>query len=296
MADYILSCCTCADLTAQRFKDLGVETIGFHYTLNGVEREDDCWQSLSAGEFYETLRNGAETSTAQVNIAEYLSYFGKFLSRGLDVVHICLSSGISGTYNAAKNAANIAAEQYPDRHVYVVDSLCASSGFGFFVDALAAKRDEGLTAPQLTEWAEANKKKVQHWFFSTDLSYYVRGGRISRTAGIFGGVFHICPLLHVDDGGHLKPQSKIRGKERVIREIVKRMQKYARDGANYNGKCFLCQSACRADAQAVADLITAAFPHLDGKPEIFDIGATIGSHTGPDTVALFFWGQERTAD
>ena len=296
MSDYILSCCSTADLTAERFRQLRIETIGFHYTVNGVERLDDCWQSMSADEFYKTLRKGAETSTAQVNIAEYLAYFGSFLSQGLDIVHICLSSGISGTYNAAKNAANIAAEQYPDRKVWVVDSLCASSGFGLLMDTLAAKRDEGLSAQELAAWAEANKRKLQHWFFSTDLSYYVKGGRISRTAGIFGGVFHICPLLHVDDGGHLKPQSKVRGKERVIREIVKRMQKHARDGANYNGKCFLCQADCMEDAQAVADLVSAAFPKLDGKPEIFDIGATIGSHTGPDTVALFFWGDERTPD
>ena len=293
MSDYILSCCSTADLTAERFKALNIETIGFHYTVNGVEHLDDCWQSMSAEEFYRTLRKGAETSTAQVNIAEYLSYFGTFLRQGKDIVHICLSSGISGTYNAAKNAANIAAEQYPERKVWVVDSLAASSGFGLLMDTLAEKRDEGLSAPELAAWAEANKRKLQHWFFSTDLSYYVKGGRISKTAGIFGGVFHICPLLHVDGEGHLKPYSKVRGKERVIREIVKRMQKHARDGADYDGKCFLCQADCLPDAKAVADLVSAAFPKLSGKPEIFDIGATIGSHTGPDTVALFFWGDER---
>ena len=293
MQEYILSCCTAADLSAERFKELGLETLGFHYTLNGVERVDDAWQSLSSDEFYKTLRGGADTSTAQINIAEYLNYFGRFLAQGKDVVHVCLSSGISGTYNSARNAAAIAAEQYPDRHVYVVDSLCASSGFGFLMDAMARKRDEGLSAPELVRWAEENKKKVQHWFFSTDLSYYVRGGRVSKTAGVFGGVFHICPLLHVDEGGHLKPQSKVRGKERVIREIVKRMQKFARDGLDYDGKCFLCHADCIQDARAVADLVVESFPKLDGKPEIFDIGATIGSHTGPETVALFFWGEER---
>lgn len=130
--------------------------------------------------------------------------------------------------------------------------------------------------------------------FSTDLTSYIRGGRISRTAGFVGKALNICPLLNMDSEGRLIPRSKCRGKKQVIREIVKRMEEHAQDGLSYSGKCYISQSACRADAEEVARLVKERFPKLDGEVQINDIGTVIGSHTGPGTVALFFWGDERT--
>ena len=134
---------------------------------------------------------------------------------------------------------------------------------------------------------------MHHWFFSTDLSFYVRGGRISRAAGLFGSLLNICPLLNMDNFGRLIPRSKLRGKRKAISEIVERMEQHAENGLNYAGKCFISNSACYDDARQVADLVEQRFPHLNGKVLINDIGTTIGSHTGPGTVALFFWGDER---
>ena len=142
-------------------------------------------------------------------------------------------------------------------------------------------------------WAEANKLKLQHWFFSTDLTFYVKGGRITKTAGFVGGILNICPLLNVDREGKLIPRYKIRTKKKVIEAIVHQMELHAEDGLDYSDKCYMCHSACYEDARAVADLVEKRFPKLKGKVEINDIGTTIGSHTGPGTVALFFWGQER---
>lgn len=294
MSDYVLSCCSTADLTREHFQSRDIHYVCFHFAIDGKEYADDLGISMSFEDFYARMAEGADTRTSQVNISEYVSYFSEFLEKGLDVVHVCLSSGISGTINSARNAALIVGERYPDRKVYIIDSLGASSGYGLLMDGAADKRDEGLSAQELADWIEANRLKLHHWFFSTDLTSYVRGGRISKTAAIFGGLLEICPLLNMDDQGRLIPRNKIRTKKKVIKEIVDRMMTYARDGLDYNGKCYISNSACLEDAKAVAALVEESFPKLNGKVEINHVGTTIGAHTGPGTVALFFWGSERT--
>ena len=293
MSDYVLSCCSTADLTHEHFESRDIHYICFHYFLDEKEYPDDLGQSVPFDQFYDAMSKGADTRTAQVSIGEYVDYFTPFLEQGKDIVHVSLSSGLSGTVNAAKNAALIVRERFPERNVYVIDSLGASSGYGLLMDRAADKRDEGLSAEELAKWVEENRLKVHHWFFSTDLSFYVKGGRISKTAAFFGGMLDICPLLNMDNLGRLIPRYKIRTKKKVIRTIVDKMEEYARDGLDYDGKCYICNSACLADARQVADLVEARFPKLNGKVEIYNIGTTIGSHTGPGTVALFFWGSER---
>lgn len=154
-------------------------------------------------------------------------------------------------------------------------------------------RDEGKTLEEVYDFAMKNRLKVHHWFFSTDLTFYVRGGRISKASGAIGGLLGICPLLNMDNEGRLIPRFKIRTKKKVIKKIVDQMEENAEGGLSYSGKCYISQSACYDDARAVADLIEERFPNLNGKVEINNIGTTIGSHTGPGTVALFFWGKER---
>ena len=294
MSDYILSCCSTADLSKEHFVSRDIHYVCFHYFLNGVEYPDDLGQSIPFPDFYKAMADGAETSTSQVNISEYLDMWTPFLEKGKDVLHLTLSTGISGTYNSAESAAAIARERYPERKIYVVDSLGASSGYGLLMDTLADKRDAGMSVDELRDWAEANKLRLHHWFFSTDLSFYVKGGRISKAAGIFGGLLSICPLLNMDDLGRLIPREKIRTKQKVIRTIVDRMQETAENGLDYDGKCFISMSACEEDAREVARLVEERFPKLNGRVLINNIGTTIGSHTGPGTVALFFWGVPRT--
>ncbi len=293
MSDYILSCCSTADLSAEHMERRGLHHICFHYFLNGVEHTDDLGASMPFDVFYRLIAEGAETRTSQVNISEYLNYFTRFLEEGKDILHVTLSSGISGSYGSACNAALIARERYPERKIHIVDSLGASSGYGLLMDKLADLRDAGMGIDELRDWTEEHKLELHHWFFSTDLTHYIRGGRISKTAGVIGGLLSICPLLDMDVSGHLIPRSKIRTKQKVIQEIVARMEKYARDGAAYSGKCYVSHSACYEDARAVADLVEARFPKLEGKVLINNVGTVIGSHTGPGTVALFFWGEKR---
>ncbi|MDE5891989.1 MAG: DegV family protein, partial [Acetatifactor sp.] len=215
------------------------------------------------------------------------------LKEGLDILHLTLSSGISGTINSAMIARDTLGEKYPERKIYVLDSLAASSGYGLLMDKLADLRDGGMSIDDLYHWAEDNRLNLQHWFFTSDLTYLIRGGRVSKAAGFVGGVLNICPLLNVDYQGRLINRAKIRTKRKVIQATVDKMKKHAQDGADYSGKCYISQSACMEDARAVADLVEAAFPKLQGKVVINDIGTTIGSHTGPGTVALFFWGDKR---
>ncbi len=293
MANYRITCCSTVDLSAEHLQARQVSYLPFHYYLDDVSHSDDLFTSMSAEEFYSALKNGAEPKTAQVNTDEYIEYFTKILEEGEDILHIALSSGLSGSYNSARVAKDILTEKYPDRKIYVVDSLAASSGFGLLIDGVADKRDEGLSIDELYAWVEENKKKLHHWFFSTDLTFFVKGGRLSRVAGWFGTVLKICPLLNVSHDGKLTPRFKVRGKEKVKAEIVARMHEYALDGDQYSGKCFISHADCYEDAKAVADAVEATFPKLSGKVVINNIGPTIGCHTGPGTVALFFWGAER---
>lgn len=293
MSDYILSCCSTADLSKEHFERRDVHYICFHYLLNGESYPDDLGQSIAFEDFYKMMAEGAETKTSQVNVAEFVDYFRPFLEDGKDILHVTLSSGISGVINSAQTAAELLAEEFPDRKIYIVDSLGASSGYGLIMETLADMRDEGKSVDEVHEWIEANKLRMHHWFFSTDLTFYVKGGRISKASGFFGTMLNICPLLNMDNLGRLIPREKIRTKKKVISTIVDRMEECADDGLDYSGKCFISQSACVEDAKAVAALIEERFPKLNGKVEINYVGTTIGSHTGPGTVALFFWGKER---
>ena len=295
MSEYILSCCSTADLSKEHFEKRNIRYICFHYTLGGTSYPDDLGQSVPFQEFYARMAAGEEPKTSQVNVDEFLAYFEPMLQEGRDVLHVSLSSGLSGSVNSARIAAEELREKYPERKLYIVDSLGASSGYGLLVDTLADLRDAGKSLEEVRDFAEENKLKLHHWFFSTDLTFYVKGGRISKAAGWFGTALKICPLLNMDNEGHLIPRQKIRGKKAVIQQIVKEMESHAQNGHDYSGKCFISESACYEDARAVADLVEAAFPHLNGKVIINSVGTTIGSHTGPGTVALFFWGDERTA-
>ncbi len=293
MSEYILSCCSTADMSKEYFIKRDIQYICFHYELDGVPYMDDLGDSMDINEFYQRMQEGADTKTSTINAEEFMEYFEPFLKEGKDILHLTLSSGITSVLNSAMIAKEELEEKYPERKIFIVDSLAASSGYGLLMDKLADLKDEGKSITEVRDYAIANRLKLNHWFFSSDLTFYVKGGRVSKTAGFVGGVLNICPLLNVDFEGKLIPRQKIRTKKKAIIEIVKKMEQLAEDGFDYSGKCFISNSACYEDAKAVADLIEERFPKLDGPVQIENIGTTIGSHTGPGTVALFFWGAQR---
>ena len=295
MNPYILSCCSTFDLDKEYFEKRNISYACFHFSINGKNYTDDLGQSISFKDFYKTIsQKGTEVKTSQVNVGEFIEYFTPFLEKGLDILHVSLSSGLSGVYNSALIAKKELEEKFPERKIYVVDSLGGSSGGGLLMDKLADLRDSGKTIDELFNWAEENKLNIHHWFFSTDLSFYIRGGRISKAAGLVGTLLKICPVLNVNSMGKLTPVLKVRTKAKAIEEAFNTMVENAQDGENYAERCFISHSDCYEDAKALADLIENHFKHLKGKVKINHIGTTIGSHTGPGTVALFFWGKKRT--
>lgn len=295
MSEFVLSCCSTVDLPDEVLKSRDLHFIPFHYILGDKEYVDDLGKTIPYDKFYQAMEDGAMTKTSQVSVGEYMDYFSKFLEQGKDILHVTLSTGISGTYNSAVTASNILHEKFPDRKIFIVDSKGASSGYGLFMDKLADLRDEGKTIEEIRNFAEENKLRLNHWFFSTDLKYYVRGGRISKASGFFGGLLKICPLLNMDEDGKLIPREKIRTIKKVEQAIYEKMVECADNGLDYDGKVFISESNCMDYARAVADLVEANFKHINGgKVQIYSIGTTIGSHTGPGTVALFFWGKKRS--
>ncbi|MBQ9742370.1 MAG: DegV family protein [Ruminococcus sp.] len=293
MQNFIISCCSYTDFPAQKMKDMDVKYICTPYMVDGKTYIDDLGETTDYAKFYQSMADGAMTNTYQLNQNDFADYFRELLAEGKDILHFSLSSGLSGVSNSARLAIEAMKEEFPDRKILLVDSLAASSGFGMLVEKASELRAEGKTLEETYDWIEANKLKLHHWFFTTDLTYFVRGGRVSKASGFIGGVLGICPLLNVSNIGKLIPRYKIRGKKKVIAEIVERMKECADGGLDYSGKVYMSQSACRADAEEVAKLVKENFKNIDGDVNICDIGTTIGSHTGPGTVALFFWGKER---
>lgn len=296
MPSYVLTCCSTADLSKEYFAQRNIPYVCFHFTMDGVEYADDLGQSMPFDEFYARIAAGAMPTTSLVNTAQFIAFFEPLLKEGKDILHLSFSSGLSGTYASALLAQEELRERYPERTLTIVDSLGASSGYGLMVDALADMRDAGASLAESVAWIEANKLNLHHWFFSTDLTHYKRGGRISPTAFVVGSLLNINPLMNMDDGGHLTPRFKINGKKRVMREIVKQMELHAENGLDYDKKCFISNSACLEDAKTVAALVEETFPKLNGKVLINSVGTVVGSHTGPGTVALFFWGDSRKKD
>ncbi|SEG35110.1 EDD domain protein, DegV family [Eubacterium ruminantium] len=293
MAEYVISGCSSADLSKSWMERKNIEYIEFSYELGGKQYKDDFGMSVPPHELYERMLAGEDAKTSQISVGEYADHFRRILSSGKDLIHVTLSTGISGTYNSAVLAANDVKEEFPDRKIYIVDSMAASAGFGLLLDRMADLRDKGMSIEMLYAWTEENKLRAVHWFFSTDLTFYIKGGRVTKTAGFIGNILSICPLLNVDYMGRLIPREKIRTKKKVIRRIVDKMKEEAENGVNYDDICFISHSDCLEDAEAVMKLIEEEFPKMKGKIRLFPIGATIGCHTGPGTVALFFWGKKR---
>ncbi len=293
MTGYEVTCCSTADMTYEYFQERKIPYVCFHFVMDGVRYKDDLGFSMPFDEFYRRIDGGAQPTTSQVNIGEFIDFFEPILQEGKDILHMTLSTGLSGSYNSAIAARNQLLEKYPERKIFIVDSLGASTGYGLLVDLAADLRDKGEDVDTVHKWVEDNKLRIHHWFFTTDLSHLKRGGRISAASAFMGSLLEICPLMDVNHEGRLTPRQKVRGKKRIIEEMVKKMEIHAEGGIDYAGKCFMSHSACYDDAREVADLVEERFPNIDGPVLINSVGTVIGSHTGPGTVALFFVGDER---
>ena len=293
MSEYVLSCCSTADYPTEFFEQRDVPYVCFHYHMDGVTHTDNLYADITPHEFFSKIMDGSQPTTSQVAVGEYIEFWEPYLAAGKDVLHVTLSSGISGTYGSACIAASQLAERYPDRTVRVIDSLNASAGFGLLMEYMADLRDAGMGMTELAAWAEEHKLDLNAWFYVSDLECLKRGGRVSKTSALIATALKICPVLNIDNAGKLIPREKIRTKKKAQARLAAACVEHMDGGAAYAGKCSISHSDCLADAQEVARLITEQVPALAGKIRISDIGTVIGSHTGPGTVAVFFMGAKR---
>jgi DegV family protein with EDD domain len=292
MAEYKITCGSTCDLTADHLRGLDIGYAKYHYIIDGVDHLDDLFEGRTPEDFYGEIDRGALPTTSQVTAGELIDLIEPILAAGYDVLHIEFSSGLSGGWQSAVAAKAELDKKYPERKLLIVDSLAASSGYGLLVDRAAELKRGGMGIDELYSWLESNKLKLRHWFFTTNLAHLKRGGRVSGPAAAIGGMLNICPVMDVNSQGKLIVRKKVMGKKKAIKELYNLMCTQAVDGEGYSGKCFISNSRCVADAKELAALVDSGFANLNGKVEIDNIGPVIGSHTGPGTIALFFFGKE----
>ncbi len=290
---FILSCESTVDMPYSYVNSRNIPVLFYSYTVDDKVYTDDMGRDPKAlPHFYEMLDEGKMPSTSQLNDFQYKDYFEELLKQG-DVLHIAFGSGMTNSVQNAKEVAELMQKEFPDRKLIVIDSYCSSSGYGMLVDYAADMRDEGCDMETVRDWVEANAKRVHHQFYSTDLKYFRRSGRVSGSAAAIGAVLNICPIMRLDESGHIVAYDKVRGRKNAIRKTVDTMAEHAEGGEQYSGKCFISHSNCLASAEELKADVEARFPNLAGKIRIFDIGTIISSHCGPGTVAVYFLGDIR---
>lgn len=278
---------TCCDYPTQMYGELGLTVVPLSILYKGVNYNEYTVSWLK--DFFDGLRAGETASTSAVNPATWASYMEPSLKEGKDVLVMAFSSGLSTTYQSAVIAAEELMEKYPDRKIKVVDTLCASLGQGLLAWYACKKRDEGLSLEELTAWVEENKLHLCHWFTVDDLMYLKRGGRVSAATALVGTMLQIKPVLHVDDEGHLINVSKARGRKASIQALAAKMGETGIPGAN--DTVFICHGDCQEDAEYLAQIVKEKYGVKD--VFIYYVGAVIGSHSGPGTLALFYLGDHR---
>ncbi len=284
---YVLTTDSACDMSRKYYSDRDIGVVSLSFTIDGATYPDDGGQTMGYEAFYNRMRAGATATTTMVNTQDYINFFEKHLKDGLDIVYIAFSSGLSGSCNSAVVAASELSEKYSNK-IYVVDSLCASMGGGLLVHYAADKRDEGMSAPELVQWAEANKQSINQLFTVDSLMHLFRGGRLSRTSAIMGTLVGIKPILKVNERGNLVSIDKCRGRSAALTSLVERMGVI---GGNSFDTVFISHADCAKDAAIVEAGIRKRYAVKT--IIINDIGPVIGAHAGAGTVALFFVGSDR---
>ena len=290
MADYVIMTDSCCDMTSALAEELELSVLPLSLHMgDAVYRNWLDGREIGFQEFYAKIRSGQLATTSAVSVGEFAAEMRKILSAGKDILCINFSSALSATYQSAAIAAADLAEEFPDRKILVVDSLCASLGQGLLVYLCAQERRKGRSLEEVHTFAEETKGKVCHWFTVDDLNHLKRGGRISAATALFGTMLSIKPVMHVDDGGHLVPVSKARGRKSSLLALVDQMEATAIDPASQT--VFISHGDCEGDALFVAGEITHRFGTRDIRLNY--VGPVIGNHSGPGTMALFFVGTKR---
>lgn len=287
--EYLITTDNMADFPEEYLKEHKLPTMSLTYLLDGKTYTAE--NSLSSEEFYRKMREGCMPTTSQVNPQEAKEKLQEFLKINKNIIHIAFSSGLSGTCNSVRLAAEELMEEKPDCRITVIDSLAASMGEGLLVHKALEQQEAGASYDELVKWLEANKLHVCHNFTVDDLFHLYRGGRVSKAAAVLGTMINLKPVLHVDDEGHLIPLSKVRGRKKSLNVLVDNMEKQMGSYRNKNDVVFISHGDCYEDALYVQEQVRKRFGIE--KFLINPVGPTIGAHSGPGTLALFFMGEAR---
>lgn len=289
MANYVITADSGCDLSREYCESVGIIPIHMKYLVDGAEYTDNMKHD-EVPAFYDVMRGGKMPTTVQLNEYDFNEFWEPMLKDGKDILHICMSSGISGTYSNAVRAAGELMEKYTERKIAVIDSFMTSAGSGMLAIECAKKRDAGVDFSECSEWAKHSAKRVHACFTTDDVTYLYRGGRVSKTGMIFSKALHIFPVLHVDHNGELKAFAKCRGTTSAWNTVAKYIEDNCENPSEQT--LYVCDADNQADIVPFAEMMRDKF----GFKDIFysKIGAIIGAHTGPGLLTLFFMGKERT--
>lgn len=290
MRDYVIMTDSCCDLTDQMARELELEVLPLTMHMDGQDYPNDlAGTAISNQEFYKRIRAGKLATTSAVNVGQFQDAMRRVLESGRDIVCVCFSSALSTTYQSAVIAAEDLRAEFPEAEIHVVDSLSASLGQGLLLYLAVEQKQKGLTAAELAKWVEDNRLTVCHWFTVDDLNFLKRGGRVSATTALLGTMLSIKPIMHTSDEGKLVPVSKARGRKAAIAALLDKIEDLSIHPEKQT--MFICHADCEEDAKAVAQTIQDRF----GTPTVHInyIGPVIGSHTGPNTMGIFFVGTQR---
>ena len=290
MRDYVIMTDSCCDLTDQMARELELEVLPLTMHMDGQDYPNDlAGTAISNQEFYKRIRAGKLATTSAVNVGQFQDAMRRVLESGRDIVCVCFSSALSTTYQSAVIAAEDLRAEFPEAEIHVADSLSASLGQGLLLYLAVEQKRKGLTAAELAKWVEDNRLTVCHWFTVDDLNFLKRGGRVSATTALLGTMLSIKPIMHTSDEGKLVPVSKARGRKAAMAALLDKIEALGIHPEKQT--MFICHADCEEDAKAVAQTIQDRF----GTPTVHInyIGPVIGSHTGPNTMGIFFVGTQR---
>lgn len=288
MNKYMILTDSSCDLPQKKYDELGVAYVALTVNLDGKDYVNYAdWREIDPHAFYNELRSGKPAKTTAANTDQFKNVMVPLLEDGYDIIYIGFSTGLSGTFNAGRLAAEELAEKYPERRIACVDTLCASLGQGMLVDMAACKKAEGASFDECVKYTEENKMSMAHWFTVDDLFYLHRGGRVSKATAIVGSALGIKPVMHVDDEGRLVKVEVARGRKNSIKRLGDKL----RASQISLDRVYISHGDCEEEAQMLMDMLT---KDLDVKETLINhIGPVIGAHAGPGTVALFFAAKER---
>ena len=291
MADYIIATSSTSDLTRTYLDEHNIPFISYTYTINDKLFEDDCREETRAA-VYKGMRTGDILKTSMINAYVYYDFFKTLLDTGKDVIYLDMSQKMSVSFENAKKAKEMVSSEYPDRKIYVMDTLCISGGLGMLVENMVSKMESGMSYDEVIAWGEANKLKIAHRFTVDDLNYLKRGGRVSNASALVGSILSIKPVLYVPDGGTLDVAQKVRGRNAALASIFSGINKDLSESDPAGKEIHILHADCMRDAQFIKDEILKAFPTV-GNITITSLGVVIGAHCGPGLLTVFYMCNDR---